>query len=621
MIRAGINGGGNINTVLTQDLGEKNFKLGLSNVDFPVAPAIHVAISGGSQKHLRAVHTLLLLDANLNLYYYEKRNASRPIAIFHPPIYYGIGAFGTPNTGHAGLLQNVFSSYSHKYNHSMVKDWVSITGTPPPLHVAVMRGFYEGVYLLSTTTAYDINTKDFQGLTALHVASWLGNSDVVALLIHNGADIFATDRHGRTFLHYVALRGVHLISERMITNSSAIPYDLKLSLLVTKDNDGRTALDLALMPPAQMRVANSLRTFFENATATSLLIKNDTDTTDTADTIPMSSSSSSGDWITSCASELLRATHWGNKSALSSRKIWAAVDHIDFRNSSLSRPFVDYYRTQRPVVIRGNLTGSMGFWKDGLDSRVRFLRAYGKLEVNVSGDCGRAEIAEGGCFSGVLHAESIASYLQREEHRQSCAVTNTASVGEGVCLDDPASSLRCDMLREQTSLGVSTLPMAVIEDHFTLWEADNPFTICFKKALVGNVELRVARGRVVFTPPASSSASWNVLLTGQKRHWYLLSPGAALAVSKDSRLRADGKHPQEWISSVFVQLRKRRLAVEMVQQLGDVIFVPHGWLHITVSAGEVVDLTNRFCTLPGNRTVMDQIPTGMRVYGYRANFY
>jgi hypothetical protein len=628
MIRTGINGGGNANAVLTKELGTKNFKFGQPHVDFPVAPAIHVAISGGTHKHLRAVHTLLMLDANLNQYHYEKRNGSRPIAVFHPAIYYGIGAFGTPSSSHAGLLQNLFTTYSRQYNHSKVKEWVHITGTPPPLHVAIMRGFYEGAYLLATMAAYDINTKDLQGLSALHVAAWLGNSDIVALLIHNGADIFSTDRHGRTFLHYVAMRGVHLISERMITNSSAIPYHMKLSLLFAKDFDGRTALDLALLPPAQMRVANALRRFFENATDTSLLVKNDTSTQHTATSMhpPLS------DWIaSSCASQLAQATDWGNRSALSARKIWAAVDSMDFRNSSATRPFADFFTTQRPVLIRGNLTGSMGFWKRGAGSRQVLLGEYGQLAVNVTAACGQADIAEGACFSGVTHTVSLASYLQRAEDVTTCLVNaQTAATGADsradVCVEADGSSVPCeqpsccDLLPEQTSLAVSTLPLWLIEADFTLWKAVDPFTICLKQALAGNVELRVARARVVVTPPTSSSAFWNVLLAGEQRHWFLLSPGAALTVSTERKLRADSMHPLEWVRSVFEQLRKKRLAVETVQRVGDVVFVPHGWQHVTVAAGEIIDLTFRFCTLPGNRTVMEQIPTGMRVYGYRANF-
>ena len=621
MIHDGLNGGGSVDVVLSKDIGEKNFKLGKANDDFPVAPAIHVAISGGTYQHLRTVHTLLLAGANMNLYYYEKRKKSRPFPVYHPGIYYGTGGFGTPNSGHAGLLQSIFVSYPDKYNHSRVQEWVRITGTPPPLHVSIMRGYFDGAYLLATMPTYDKDMKDAQGLSALHVAAWLGNSDIIALLIHNGADFFAVDRYNRTFLHYVAMRGLHTLAVRMITNHSAIPHEAKVPLLEIKDADGRTALDMALLPPAQMGVVSTLKHFLENATQTSLLIRNDTTSNmPSSGELRTFSNSFASDlttgWISSsCAANLASAVRWGNATALSSRKIWSAVDVLHVRNMSSARSFYDFYTTQRPLLIRGNATSSMLYWIYGSPSRDAFLRAYGNLPVNVSAGCGAEEAASGRCFGGMEASALLRDYLQRHE-AQVCMMEHAKA-----CRDDQdtcavSTPNCCNLLPEQNSVATSVLPSDMIRSDFSLSREEDYFQVCLKESLPGNVYLRAAVGKVVSTPLSASTAAWNVLLVGEKRHWYLLSPGAAVIATDENMLFAN-THPQEWVKSVFVKLRRRRLAVEVIQFRGDVVFIPHGWYFLSISAGEVIDLTNHFCILPGNVSVFEQIPTGIRVYGNR----
>jgi hypothetical protein len=78
----------------------------------------------------------------------------------------------------AAILQKMFQTYPHKFNPNATRQFVEKTGSPPPLHAAVMHNFFDGVHLLSSSPSkvYDANDKDVQGLTALHVAAWLGES-------------------------------------------------------------------------------------------------------------------------------------------------------------------------------------------------------------------------------------------------------------------------------------------------------------------------------------------------------------------------------------------------------------------------------------------------------------
>mmetsp|Transcript_22376 Transcript_22376/g.32609 ORF Transcript_22376/g.32609 Transcript_22376/m.32609 type:complete len:671 (+) Transcript_22376:76-2088(+) len=613
LLRDGLSNGGNPNAVLSKEIGEKYLKFGRAHIDFPVAPAIHIAINGGTYTHLRAAHALIIAGANLNYHYIDR---VRGAPVFFPALYYGLGAFSAPNEGHAGMLQTLLVSYPKKFNFTVISEWVRSTGSPPPLHTAVVQNFFDGVYLLATTKGYNINERDLQGLTALHVAAWLGNSEFVALLVHNGADPFSVDSHGRTFMHYVAVRGIGGIAVRMIAKSSAIPDEIKLRLLEVKDLDNRTALDLSFLPPAQMRVASVIKLFIENATRTSILTPQLP-----TETVPKSCISDSelaqwNGWVDFCPFPVGEFQH--------QTKVWGQVKTFDISRETLSVEefMINFFTPQRPLVITGNLTSRMPFWKYAYN-RGSFLRSYGNMEVNVTSGCETEEKAEVKCFGEVVDTTTVRKYLERQAEVEECLSSNpSAHTSSGIGNNDldlrGSSSGKygvecCDQLSYQESIAVSVVAEDVLHD-FSISSSVDLFNICFAAPLVGTVQLRLSSGKVVGTPLQSNSAMWNVLLAGRERRWYMLSPGAALNATYDKKLHGDIS-PYEWATTVFPRLRKRRLAVEVVQRVGDVMFVPHGWSHFTLSSGEVIDLSTQFCTLPGNISVFEQVPTGIRMYG------
>ena len=55
----------------------------------------------------------------------------------------------------------------------------------------------------------DIHSRNRQGWTPLHKASWLPDEELVRLLVEEGADIAAVDDHGSTPLHTAAFTGDH----------------------------------------------------------------------------------------------------------------------------------------------------------------------------------------------------------------------------------------------------------------------------------------------------------------------------------------------------------------------------------------------------------------------------
>jgi ankyrin repeat protein len=100
----------------------------------------------------------------------------------------------------------------------------------------------------------DINAKDDIGTTPLHVAAEYKSArpELVRFLIQNGADVRAVDSEGRTPLHIVAEearedRPVHEFREEFdgwLRNMGSLLANVDHSLLVAKDNNGKTPLDV-----------------------------------------------------------------------------------------------------------------------------------------------------------------------------------------------------------------------------------------------------------------------------------------------------------------------------------------------------------------------------------------
>src|SRR5262249_29904491 len=87
-----------------------------------------------------------------------------------------------------------------------------------PLHVAVRLSNSEMVKLLLKHKA-DVNYSHF-GTTALHLAAEMGKSDVMKVLLAEGAKADAADEHGFTSLHF-AIRNKHPVAAKLLLESTA----------------------------------------------------------------------------------------------------------------------------------------------------------------------------------------------------------------------------------------------------------------------------------------------------------------------------------------------------------------------------------------------------------------
>lgn len=76
-------------------------------------------------------------------------------------------------------------------------------------------------YLISQGA--DVETRDLEGRTPLHVSAWQGHTDMVALLLtHGRAEVDACDLENRTALHSASWQG-HSDIVKLLLEHGALP--------------------------------------------------------------------------------------------------------------------------------------------------------------------------------------------------------------------------------------------------------------------------------------------------------------------------------------------------------------------------------------------------------------
>ena len=143
-------------------------------------------------------------------------------------------------------------------------------------------------------------------------------------------------------------------------------------------------------------------------------------------------------------------------------------------------------------------------------------------------------------------------------------------------------------------------------------------------------------------PLQAHNASWHLLLAGQKK-WFLLPPGALTDVAREyfvCNKTTSGTAPTqsleanthdhsalvdknytaacvltspEWLIQAAPRLRERRQLVEVTQNPGDVLFIPHDWQYATLNLADTVAVSQEFCTMRHSDARIQ--PLGSVIYG------
>ncbi|KAK1940864.1 Ankyrin repeat domain-containing protein 50 [Phytophthora citrophthora] len=94
------------------------------------------------------------------------------------------------------------------------------------------------------TFHFEINAKDEDGMTALHIAAYQSNAEIVSILLDEGSSVTAVDKDGMTALHIAARYSNAEIVSILLDRGSSV---------TAVDNGGRTALhNAALMSTAEI---------------------------------------------------------------------------------------------------------------------------------------------------------------------------------------------------------------------------------------------------------------------------------------------------------------------------------------------------------------------------------
>ena len=181
-----------------------------------------------------------------------------------------------PKDSHAAFLQRIYQSLPSHFNLTVLDLWRNLTGNPPILQIPLLLDFFQGAYALVEDLKFEINVEDEHGITPLHIAAWKGDKNLLWYLLSRGAAI-SVDKMGRTPLHYAAMRGHgDIIIEifKSFDKNKSKDYDdvkiagqrkqdaLKIDLIKTKDNNGKSALQLAALPPSLTTVIRYLILIF-----------------------------------------------------------------------------------------------------------------------------------------------------------------------------------------------------------------------------------------------------------------------------------------------------------------------------------------------------------------------
>lgn len=121
----------------------------------------------------------------------------------------------------------------------------------PLLYLLVLDGRLDMAVLLIGKGGVPLESRDSEGRTALQVASWQGNVEIVDLLLKHGANPNAQDAEGRPPMHSVAWTGNSKVGHRLL-EANGVNIDLAC-------HQGATALSIA----AQEGHANIVKMLLE----------------------------------------------------------------------------------------------------------------------------------------------------------------------------------------------------------------------------------------------------------------------------------------------------------------------------------------------------------------------
>lgn len=147
---------------------------------------------------------------------------------------------------------------------------------------------------------------------------------------------------------------------------------------------------------------------------------------------------------------------------------------------------------------------------------------------------------------------------------------------------------------------------AMFEDNL-LADLDDPAFRGRQWLLMGSAR----SGLSLHVDPFGCSA-WNALLQGRKR-WVFFRPGCVppgVLIRKgqvDGVIEYESPTPWSWFREVLPSLPPQCRPVEVIQEAGDIIWIPHGWWHSVINLTETVAFTQNIINARNVREATRQL--------------
>ena len=605
-----VHNGASVLTILTPYVGEHRLGLGKPWVNFPVAPALHVAINGGTTKQLNIATFLLSKGADPSVFLHAKypriSNGFPPALMFAAG--YGVnGSIDNLNdvSGRTELARRLYIGSKSTFNITSLDLWASHLNPPlPALHAAVYANSYDGVYLL--LVEFNIqpdSVRDDDGATALHAAASLGAWRIMQLLLHNGANPTTTDNYGRTPMHKASSLGSDVAIAMLIYEKSAADV---MQMISKRDAAGRSSLDLSRLQPRKKSVEDILVKAIQrnnaeiNIDIDGLSNTND-DTNDNKNIHEKRKKLNDAKNLEKIAAQALDSAvtqGWmahpfeileaeeeeelveeevdeSDSTSSVSMNLWSSdvgrVDPINLDSALFRR---NYWSTIRPVVLTGNTTSFQPMWRKG----------FGSWDTWV------ALVEDVPTWEGCPPT----TRRQRAVETASSSMRNTLERWENNRKINPDKVI---ILQAYSQLDEKTI------NDIEIWPL-NMFSSCSKQASLD----KQAVSREVFmqtllgssaTEPAHfctpqialntgrARASWHMLVVGVVE-WLLFTDLSTINEILDDKFRFQQKL---WRDVKLPKLLRSGRVMRTLTTAGETLFVPAGWAAIPNPMSDAVILT------------------------------